>query len=511
MEQLRNSANQETAYYRTKLAAYEANSSDEVSRADRQRITELEKQVALLSRERSDQSKQLAEVSSQLAMQKRIAEHAEQRTTEALRRADALKESHEVALQERSDMQNRNEELEKQLRDHEDQLVMQTSRLEQLETEHSTMRTMADELESSKEQHVRALEQIRSAMSASSSRYDEMESQWRRARERINELETDLSEARAEVDARASELESTRQRLEEVENSWSKSREEADALRALTSTGLADLLDSQRQQKDDQELLRRSHAEAVQVLETELSSLRQRLKESNQRSDEIQNSLGQSQRHARTLETEQASLRTQLIGLRSQLTSTMTESGNLRQELTAKETELRSKAKQAADAELRLTMLRNYFAEEGVVIDEDNLRSTNGDSSARVMELENRLNSRMRLHEEAKRDLEVANRRREEAERQAQQLSSQLDRIRSSQSPSNRSDGDVQWQARAQQAEQKLVDTEQTYRSKMQQMEDDYQLAVKYVRYVLTLDIYSITRSSGFVLFLGVRKNSCDV
>ena len=152
---------------------------------------------------------------------------------------------------------------------------MQTSRLEQLETEHSTMRTMADELESSKEQHVRALEQIRSAMSASSSRYDEMESQWRRARERINELETDLSEARAEVDARASELESTRQRLEEVENSWSKSREEADALRALTSTGLADLLDSQRQQKDDQELLRRSHAEAVQVLETELSSLRQ--------------------------------------------------------------------------------------------------------------------------------------------------------------------------------------------------------------------------------------------
>jgi chromosome segregation ATPase len=485
MEQFRNSATQETAYYRSKLAAYEAGAQDEVSRASQSRINELEKQVATLARERTEQSKQLAEVSSQLAMQKRIAEHAEQRTVDAIKRADVMTDSHDRALQERAELQERNEELNAALRDHGDRLMEQTSRLEQLEAEHSTYQSITDELEASRKQHVKALEQVQSAMAASSSRYDEMEAQWRRARERINQLEVDLTDAREEAASRTSELESTRQRLEEVENLWTKSREEADALRALTSTGLADLLDGQRQQQDDQERLQRGHAESVQALEVELASLRLRLKEANQRSDDVQDSLGQAQRRVLALESEQASLRTQLIGLRAQLTGTLAESGNLKQDLSTKETELLNKSKQAADAELRLTMLRNYFAEEGVVIDEDNLRSTpNGDPSARVMELENRLNSRLRMQQEAERNLEVANRKREEAERQAQQLSNQLDRIRSSQSPSNRSDGDGQWQARAQAAEQKLVDTEQSYRSRMQQMEDDYQLAVKYVRCV---------------------------
>ena len=69
-----------------------------------------------------------------------------------------------------------------------------------------------------------------------------------------------------------------------------------------------------------------------------------------------------------------------------------------------------------------------------------------------------------------------------ELEAQAQILGGQVERLRSSQSPSSNKSDEGQWQGRALDAEQKLIETEQTYKSKLQQMEDDYQLAVKYVK-----------------------------
>jgi hypothetical protein len=62
-------------------------------------------------------------------------------------------------------------------------------------------------------------------------------------------------------------------------------------------------------------------------------------------------------------------------------------------------------------------------------------------------------------------------------------LSAQLERIRSTQSPGAHDDAQARAaETRAVEAEQKLEETEQGYKQRMQQMEEDYQLAVHYVK-----------------------------
>jgi septal ring factor EnvC (AmiA/AmiB activator) len=127
-------------------------------------------------------------------------------------------------------------------------------------------------------------------------------------------------------------------------------------------------------------------------------------------------------------------------------------------------------------------MLRNYLAEQGISPDDDDAQFA-GDASIRVAELESKLEERSRLHEDAERELAQALRRKQDVESQANMLSAQLDRVRSTQSPGGRDDAQARAaEVRAVEAEQKLEETERGYKQRMQQMEEDYQLAVHYVK-----------------------------
>jgi chromosome segregation ATPase len=359
--------------------------------------------------------------------------------------------------------------------------LSQTSLLEQREAEYLNIQAQLEELTQSRDQHVRALDQARTALQTTSSRAQEVDSQHQRARERINQLEVDITELRGELETRTSEAESAKIRLADVENSWAKSREEADAFRALTTGGLGELLDSHRDLKADEDRLARGHAEKVQVIEMETTSLRNMLKDATQRMDEAQTNLAQERRRAREAEVEQSFLRSQLVALRAQLSNAMHDTGRLRQDLANKESLIQDKAEEASDANVRLGMLRSYLAEQGISPDDDD--SNHAESSSRIAELETKLEERTRLHEDAERELEQTMRRKRDIENQANMLSAQLDRVRSTQSPGAHDDTEIRAaETRAVEAEQKLDETERSYKARMQQMEEDYQLAVHYVK-----------------------------
>lgn len=354
--------------------------------------------------------------------------------------------------------------------------------MEQREAEYLNAQSQLDGLSQSREQHVRALEQARTALQAASSRAQEVDSQHQRARETIGQLEADLSELRGELEARTSEAESARARLADVENSWAKSREEADAFRALTTGSLGELLDSHRELKTDEDRLARGHAEKVHVIEMEAASLRDMLKDVTEHMEEAQSNLTQERQRIRETEVEQSVLRSQLVALRVQLSKAVGDAGVLRQDLANKESLLHDKADEASDANVRLVMLRNYLAEQGISPDDVDVKF-DGDTSIRIAELEHKLAERTRLHEDAERELEQALRRKQDLESQTNMLSAQLDRVRSTQSPGAHDDAQARAaEARAVEAEQKLEETEQGYKQRMQQMEEDYQLAVHYVK-----------------------------
>ncbi|KAF9244530.1 hypothetical protein BU15DRAFT_85909 [Melanogaster broomeanus] len=476
-ERMKSSAIQEAAYYRAKLTAYEANTPSEVARAERERIAELERHLATLLSEQTTARRKVDELSDSLSLQTTLLEQAEARATDANKRADALEESHDRNVRGHSELQTRHAVVEAALRDHADRLLAQTSLFEQKDAEHVQAKSQLQKLTQLHDQHIRALDQARAALEAQASRSGEADVTNQRAREQVSQLEADLGELRGELEARTSEVESLRIRLAEVENSWAKSREEADAFRALTTGSLGELLDSHRDLKADEDRHARSYGEKVEAMEMEAVALRKMLKEATQRLEEVQNELGEERQRVRDTESGQTFLRSQIVGLRAQLSNSASEHGRLRKDFADKEKEIREALKEAADANVRLAMLRNYLAENGLSPDSE---STSGADDSRIIELEQQLEERIRLQEHSERELAQAVRRKQDAEAQISTLTSQLDRSRSRQSPIVESDSTAE--ARALEAERKLDETERSYKARMQQMEEDYQLAVHYVK-----------------------------
>ncbi|KAG6911578.1 hypothetical protein DXG01_011881 [Tephrocybe rancida] len=483
-ERVKASATQEAAYYRAKLAAHENEDESEAARLERGRIAELERRTADLLNERWAQDRKLGELSDSLALQTTLCEQAEARANEATKRADTVDETHNRTLKRHTELQDSYDGLEAKYREQAQELLTQTSMLEQREAEELHLRALTDELTLSKEQHVRALDQARVALAASSSRGGEVDEQYQRAREQIGTLEGEIADLRGEVEARSAEAESALARLTDVENSWAKSREEADAFRALTTGSLGELLDSHRDLKTDEDRMARGHAEKMQAVEVESQSLRLMLKQATHRVEEVQVKLTEERQRLRERESEHSNLRSQIVGLRAQLSNAAAETGRLRKDAADKEALLRDKAKEASDATHKLVMLRNYLAEHGIGIDEADLRTssraTGRGSPAAIAELESKLAERTRLHELAQRDLALLTREKRDVEAQASQLSAQLDQLRAAHNQSR--NGDAATEARLVEAERKFVDMEEGYKSRMKAMEEDYNLAVHYVK-----------------------------
>ncbi|KAJ3750623.1 hypothetical protein DFH05DRAFT_1518765 [Lentinula detonsa] len=484
-ERMKVSAAQEAAYYRSKIAALESSNESEALRLERQRVADLERNMSALMNERWLQDRKLNELSDSVALHTTLYEQAEARSADASKRADMLDESNERLLQQHSDLQQRHAALDGQFRSHAEKLSSASSSLQQSQAEADAARAQVDDLTRSQDQHIRALEQARDALQAAASRADEADEQYQHARERINSLEADLADLRGEVEARTSEVESTRARLTEVENLWAKSREEADSLRTMTTGSLGELLDSHRDLRSDEDRLTRGHVERMEAVEEESASLRQLLKDANQRVEESQTQTMEERRKLREYEARQSSLLSQIVALRAQLSNALIENGGLQQNLADRDADLRIQTKESSESTIKLAMLRNYMAENGLSVNEDDLdlpaRSrSNVASPAIVADLENKLADRTRLHEDTERELAKVVRRNREVEDQVVQLSSQLSRARSA--PPSSVEASSNTEARVQQAERKLEETERTYKTRMQTMEEDYQLAVHYVK-----------------------------
>ncbi|KAH0590935.1 hypothetical protein H2248_001048 [Termitomyces sp. 'cryptogamus'] len=480
VERAKATATQEAAYYRAKLAARENQDDGEASRLERERITDLERRLSELLNERWAQDRKMSEVSDSLALQTTLYEQAEARANEASKRADSVDETHNRTLKRHKELQDSLDRLETKYREQTQELVTQTSMLEQREAEEVHLRALVDELTLSKEQHVRALDQAKVALHATSSRAGEVDTQYQRTREQIGTLEGEIAELRGEVEARMAEAEAAQARLADVENSWAKSREEADAFRALTTGGLGELLDSHRDLKTDEDRLARGHAEKLQAVEAEAQTLRMMVKQAAHRVDESQAQLTEERQRVRESETEQSILRSQIVGLHVQLSNAAADSGRLRKDVADKENALRERAKEASDATHKLVMLRNYLTDNGIAVDEADLRAssraTGRGSPAAIAELENKLAEKTRMHESAQRELAQIAREKRDVEAQASQLSSQLDQLRASR------DDDVAAEARLAEAERKFAEVEDGYKNRMKAMEEDYNLAVHYVK-----------------------------
>lgn len=477
---MRESAVQEAAFYRAKLSAIESSSDRDVSRIERERIAELERQVSSFTAEHNDGDQRIKELEESLALQTTLLEQAEARAEDAAKRADTLAESRGKEMQDQGVLRERHTVMESTLRQQADDLLSHKSQLEQREADLSNVQVQLDELMRTREQHVRALEQANNAVLASAGRTGELEDQYDRAKEQIRQLQEDVIELRGELEKKTNEAEALRGRLLDAENSWAKSREEADAFRALTTGSLGELLDAHRDLKSDEDRASRGHAEKLTVLQNEISSLRTMLKDATGRADDAQSDLAEQHRKVRDVEVDSLALRSQIVGLRTQLSSSMADGGRLRKDLAVKDAELREKARETSNITVKLDMLHSFLAENGISEDAQQGSKDGTASSSRLVDIEDQLANRTRLHERAERELQTALQHKRNAEAHADSLSAELERLRSSSPGHNDAERDAD--ARIAELEQKLEETEASYKARLTQLEEDYQLAVHYVK-----------------------------
>lgn len=415
--------------------------------------------------------RKVIELGDALANQMKTREQAEERVAEVLKRATQAEESLERTSQEHADLQDKHDDITGLYRRAMEKLNTLSYTQEMRDVGERSDSAQLDELKVSRDQHLRALEQAQSALTASSARAEEVQGQWRRANDDIERLQADIAELSRDLESRTAEADAANARLKDVENAWAKSREEADTLRALTTGSLGELLDYHRDLRADEERVARVHTEKTRILELETASLRNLLREANQRVDDLQEELGKHRKHSRTLETEQSALRSQIAGVRSQLTRALEEAAQARKDANDREADIRHHAKVSSETELRLKTFRNYLAENGIVVDEDEIASSaNGGSANRLYEVEAKLAERTQ-------DQEALERKLREAENSVNSLHAELSRTRDQLNGS-----DEAGEERVVALESKLAQAEASHKERLQVMEQDYRTAVMCVK-----------------------------
>lgn len=469
-EQLRNGALQEAAFYRAKLAAFESGSSLDIVRVESDRAGQLESKLAALSADYAAQEAKLLELREAFHNQSRMREHAEIRVQEASQRLEELEDLRRKLTSEHVDLHTRHEILQRTIQNHAERLISQSSVLEQREAEYNFAKSRLDALDTLQQQHLQFVEQTQSTLDISSSRLSEITTQWESATQRISELESELAETKMELESRATEASAATVRLAQVENAWAQSREEADALRSLTTQRLGELLDSHRDLRADEDRLLDSHNEKVRALEVELSSLRSLHEEVDQNSEQNQLALSQMRQQNQEFEVDRSTLKSQIMGLRAQLSDSVSETGKLRQELLATQKRATDYEIAFAKSESKFSMLNRYLEENGLNLD----GGTFGDTLSTSIGMHENQSSKKFSSD---REFESLRARHQEALQQISSLTLELQQ--------SRLKPEVTTHAQQEQVEelrQALAGSEKAHQERMRQLETDYQTAVHYVK-----------------------------
>jgi chromosome segregation ATPase len=246
--------------------------------------------------------------------------------------------------------------------------------------------------------------------------------------------------------------------------------------------------------KTDEDRFLRGYSEKLQAVEAEIENLRVQLREANAKADEAQSKLEEETKKTLAQQTEQLALQAQIISLRGQLSGALADAGKLRQELSDRDASLLQKDKEATGASMKLSMLRNYLGENGIVVEEDDLRSSSRSdsrtgitSSSTTADLESRLAERTRMHENTQRELAQSLQRTRDAETHVSELTNELQRMRANQGSRNGA-GDPDSAARITELEQKLAKTDQA----LQTLTHDYRDMTLYTKWVTDILISEV-------------------
>ena len=440
VEHQRDAAVTEAAYARAKLAAHGGSqrSTPQPDVHDEQdRSTDISRRLALALAASNEHKSRLQLMENDLGSERKAREAAEEAADAAQRRYEEA--SHGRNPGEVEGLRSELHEAQGTARNESSARVDAEDKLRMLEIEHGDIKQQHESTSSRLREHLASVAALEAAVGASTGKASLYERQIEEERSLRETAERKLAQLKSEHEDRTAELESTSKRLRDVEELADTHAKEATTHREALIAGLARLSSSSPDTNRDSMTDQR-----VTALQESLNRANELAKQHQSSADTAAQRLRGAEERIAGLEAYQEQTSREGLQIRKQLQTALKESQGHQAELRQVRAAYESHQRDASALAVQHGALKDLLGERGMHM-ADSRRSPVFESSpasrfgtpdqARLKELETQLQNSMKSHEETR-----------------------------------------------SQFESRIQETDSTYREKLEQLENDYQSAVHYVK-----------------------------
>jgi len=445
VEHQRDAAISEAAYARAKLAAHCGSlrdspqpdgSSRDPDEADSERATDITRRLAMALAAQAELKSKLEAMSMDLEQERRARELAEE-TNEATRKRLAELESQNNPL-EFERLRVELHQLQATAREESSLRSEAEAALKQLTIDKEELVQKLDDATARLKDHGSHLGSLREAVAASSAKAALLEKQLEEEREHREGLERKLLQLRSEHEEQTAELERATRRLKDAEELAESNAREAESHKLAFLSGL-----DRASSFDSDSSMRSLVDQRVVALQAQVDRANKLAKANQAAADAAADKLRRAEERIAGLEAYQEQASREGLQLRRQLQAAMKESQAISAENRELKAQLESQQRETTALLIQHNALKDLLSERGINMS-DSRRSPMLDSPGsrfgtpeqnRLRELEQQLQASLKAHEETKASFES---REQEADR--------------------------------------------AYREKLEQLENDYQSAVHYVK-----------------------------
>ncbi len=445
IEHQRDAAVSEAAYARAKLAAHSGSAHgtpqpDSARDSDdgAERTTDISRRLALALAAQSEHKTRLEVATSELQAEKRARELAEESAEAAQKRLDGITQGRNPMDLEalRSELH----EAQIRVRDETAQRARAEEKLSMSQVDRDEISQKYEETSNRLQEHISSLGALQAAVAASSEKASTLERHLEQEREQKESLERKLINLRAEHEERTTELESTARRLRETEELAETHAKEAATHREALVNGLSRATHVEGPPPRDAAMEQR-----ILVLQQSADRAHSLAKNNQEAADLAAQKLRSAEERIAGLEAYQEQSNREALQIRRQLQSAVKEVQSAQAENREVKAQLENHQRDATALAIQHGALKDVLSERSLHSSESR-RSPLFDNHSpgsrlgtpdqnRLRELEQQLQLSLKAHEEAKSAFDS---REQEADRQ--------------------------------------------YREKLEQLENDYQSAVHYVK-----------------------------
>lgn len=407
--QARTAALEEAAYYRSKLSAFESGSTDEAHRLEAQRNETLEKRLAEALQVKAALAHSVTHLEAAVEQHSTAQRLAEEKSGEAVSRAQLAETSYARSLGEASAVHQRAAEHESLVQQGLEQIATLTASHQQLTADHAHLQERMIASDASIVHYLATLEQAQLALAAANVRADETQAVWTSSQAELAGQHARAQQLQAELEAQSTAAQAATARASHLERLLEAAQQEHAATALLAAGGLAGVIAAQKEVLARETVPVAVHEERVRAAEEAAATHQRLLQETRQKVDESLSELHDSRGREVQLQTHLLSLRSEMATLRHSHSLALADVGRHQALAATRAVDLRDASRTTETAQLKASLLRSLMSEHGLAVDDSDIAlravpftgaETPEELHQRVVQVQSQLEQRTRLHRE---------------------------------------------------------------------------------------------------------------